>query len=178
MITWNKPDSVTKTTIETHAVNLPFLGGRVEVVHTDASGARMERPQIHMYAEAVDCDWRIILQGDAGTQADAGLMPQNVHAMDKDFHLVFADGRRFELLTQKREPITDAAAAARALHLERIKRPTRDAAMIEAVNSREPKPSPGCAVGPANSGFASRTLRTTRTVSRTNPGTGAGIHEF
>jgi hypothetical protein len=121
MITWKHPEQLTKTSIETHPVNLPFLGGRVEVEHTDtATGARLERPLIHLHAEAVDCDWRITLQGDAGTQADATLMPQNVRAMDKDFCLVFADGRRFELLTQKREPIADAAQAAREMRLASI----------------------------------------------------------
>jgi len=116
MIKWNHPESLAKTSFETHPVKLPFLGGRVEVVNTDRhTGARLQRPLIHLHAEAVDCDWRVVLQGDAGTQADAGLMPQNVRAMDKNSRLVFADKRRFELLTCKREPITDAAQAARAV---------------------------------------------------------------
>ncbi len=120
MITWKHPEQLTKTTFKTHPVNLPFLGGRVEVVNTDAvTGARLERPEIHLHAEAVDCDWHLVLQGTEGTQAAPELMPENVRAMDKDFCLVFADGRRFELLRQKREPIADAAQAARELRLAR-----------------------------------------------------------
>lgn len=140
MITWNNPQQFTKTTIETHPVLLPFLGGRVEVVHVDNIGERMDRPHIVLYAEAVDCNWKIVLQGDAGTQADAGLLPQNIRGMGKDFFLTFADGRRFELLTNKREPITDAARVARELQLERIKRPERDAAQIEQIKQATKKP--------------------------------------